>query len=400
MVSSRFISLSALAALLSLVAADVNSTCYSYGVDFVDEESYFINTLSQDPFTCVSTFQGCNPSMAEVLLVEPNGDESFCSQLNTTADNIPELSTCPVLKSQMTSGDWIILVLGNNGDGNPFAWERDLYLDCGPQATVTVIPTVTYSITKTPTITSTITVTNTTTLGPTATVTLPSATKIQTITPKPVKTTTTYSYTKTKKIMSKELLITTKTVTASCTLPPKPSKPDKPCTYRPTLVNPSALATPTGKAHKFHRYSRKVDRAVDVEYARNRMESAKLKRDRKAGSVAPLIQERAPDAPTFTSTAAIPQNATTTMTAAPVTESAFSTTTYTLQLPPVTVLDGMLTSTTTLPAVTMTRRVVVYTTITTTKTLAATFTRTTTTTPSASATACKAFGGHIGAGRI
>jgi hypothetical protein len=66
MFSARFISLSAFAALLSLTTADVDSVCYSYGVDFVDEEHYFINTLSQDPFTCVSTFKGCNPSTAEV----------------------------------------------------------------------------------------------------------------------------------------------------------------------------------------------------------------------------------------------------------------------------------------------------------------------------------------------
>jgi hypothetical protein len=66
MFSTRFLSLSAFAALLSLATADVDSVCYSYGVDFVDEGHYFINTLSQDPFTCVSTFKGCNPSTAEV----------------------------------------------------------------------------------------------------------------------------------------------------------------------------------------------------------------------------------------------------------------------------------------------------------------------------------------------
>jgi hypothetical protein len=47
----------------------------------------------------------------------------------------------------MISGEWIILILGNNGDGNPFAWERDLYLDCGPQATTTITQTATFSIT-------------------------------------------------------------------------------------------------------------------------------------------------------------------------------------------------------------------------------------------------------------
>jgi len=66
MFTTRFFYLSAFAALLSLGTANVDSTCYSYGVDFVDDDSYFINTLSSDPFTCVSTFNGCNPSTAEV----------------------------------------------------------------------------------------------------------------------------------------------------------------------------------------------------------------------------------------------------------------------------------------------------------------------------------------------
>lgn len=121
--SSRFQSVSALAALLSLVVADPNSICFSYGVDFVDEGSYFINSLSSDPFTCVSTFEGCNQDVADVLLVDPSGDEYLCSQV-PTENGPPQLSTCPILKNQMTSGDHIILILGNNDDGNPFAWQR------------------------------------------------------------------------------------------------------------------------------------------------------------------------------------------------------------------------------------------------------------------------------------
>lgn len=73
----------------------------------------------------------------------------------------------------MFSGHWIFLVIGNNGDGDPFAWQRgqsihlyllyhdsnfqtkDLYLDVGPQETVTVTPTVTFSVTSTPIVTVT-----------------------------------------------------------------------------------------------------------------------------------------------------------------------------------------------------------------------------------------------------
>jgi hypothetical protein len=100
-------------------------------VDFLDEEHYFINTLSLESFTVVSTFHGCNTGMADVLLVDiAGGNEFLCSQVPTVPEDTPELSTCPILKSQMTTGDWIIEVLGNNGDGNPFAWERGLFSSC------------------------------------------------------------------------------------------------------------------------------------------------------------------------------------------------------------------------------------------------------------------------------
>ena len=120
---SLFTSLGVFACLFSLVVADPNSICYSFGVDFVDGGSYFINSLSSDPFTCVSTFQGCNQDVADVLLVDPSGDEYLCSQV-PTENGPPQLSTCPILKSQMVSGAHIILILGNNDDGQPFAWQR------------------------------------------------------------------------------------------------------------------------------------------------------------------------------------------------------------------------------------------------------------------------------------
>lgn len=121
---SRLTLLPALAGLLSFAAADPNSICYSFGVDFVDEGHYFINNQSNDTFSCVSTFKGCNQGKADVLFVDPNGDELLCDQILTTPDDTPQLSSCPIKKNQMSSGNYIILVLGNNGDGQPFAWER------------------------------------------------------------------------------------------------------------------------------------------------------------------------------------------------------------------------------------------------------------------------------------
>ncbi|KAF2120805.1 hypothetical protein BDV96DRAFT_683222 [Lophiotrema nucula] len=406
MYSPRLSYLPAFAALLSLGFTDPNSVCYSFGIDFVDEGSYFINSLSNESFTCVSTFQGCNTGedLADVLLVDPNGDEYLCSSIPTTPENTPELSTCPILKNQMSTGDWIILVLGNNDDGNPFAWERDLYLDVGPQATTTFTPTVTLSITTTPTITATTTTTQTilSTVGPLTTFTVPSKTarRTKTVIPKPVTTVVTKTFTRNLYSWKKELVTTTKTVTASCTIPTKHK--DKAATYSPTLIHPAALVTPTGEPSKpkKHRYVRKADRAVDIEYARARVEAAKAKRNLRVRE-AHAVAERAPDAPTSTITAN-PVNATTTATAPAITttESILASTTSTTTLPPATVYSGVFTSTVTLPTPTKTQLKFTYTTAWTTKTIRATWTRTTTVTPKASVTACKNHGGHWGPWRI
>ena len=130
---------------------NADSTCYAYGIDFQNGGDYFINTLSNESFTCVSQFEGCNEGQASIMLVnDDTGDEYECSSVDTMPDNTDRLSTCPILKNQMTSGDWSILALGNNGNGNPFAWERDFSLQCGPQQTTYVTPTVTLTITSTP----------------------------------------------------------------------------------------------------------------------------------------------------------------------------------------------------------------------------------------------------------
>ncbi|KAF2691054.1 hypothetical protein K458DRAFT_355509 [Lentithecium fluviatile CBS 122367] len=407
---SRALGLSAFAALLSSAVStgttnphNPDSICYSYGVDFVDEGHYFINTLSSENFTSVSTFEGCNEDTSEVLFVDPAGDEYLCSQIPTLPDDTPQLSTCPILKSQMAPGDYILLLIGNNDNGQPFAWQRDLYLDCGPQVTSTYTPTITFNITTTPTVTatqtSTQTITSTITNSLTYTVPSKTAKKIKTVTPSPVFATSTKTFTRVKTTWTKDLRIITKTATATCTTS-TPSKPDKPCTYSPTLLHPEALVTPTAAA-KFHRFMKKADRAVDIKYARARIEAAKLKRDQKARDAAAPLEKRAPDAPTLTVTASTPVNFTSTYTAAAVTntESTVVSTTTTFTQPPVTIYSGIFTSTVTAPTPTKTRFSFAYTTSLTTKTIHATWTRTTTITPSASVTACKKRGGHWGSAR-
>jgi hypothetical protein len=129
---SRFSSLMAFAALLCLVVSDPvydsESICYSYGVDFLDEGSYFINSNSTESFSAVSTFKGCNTDVADILLIDPEDVEYICDDVPTTPDETNQLSGCPIRKNQMSSGHWTLLILGDNGayPAQPFAWQRGM----------------------------------------------------------------------------------------------------------------------------------------------------------------------------------------------------------------------------------------------------------------------------------
>ncbi|EMD91797.1 hypothetical protein COCC4DRAFT_47719 [Bipolaris maydis ATCC 48331] len=399
---SRSILLTLAAASIPLVSSEDSTSegiCYSYGVDFVDEGHYFIDSQSTEAFSAVSYFQGCNEDKADVLLVAPEdtpGETEFlCDEILTTPADENKLSTCPIKKNQMNSGHWLLLVLGNNGKGGqPFAWQRDLYLTVGPQVTTTFTPTVTMSVITTPTITQTdiTTSTDTITVGPFSTVTMPSGTakKIKTITPKAVTTTSTKTMTRTKVSTTREFVYTTKTVTPTCTSRPHIGKPDKPCQYSPTKIHPAALVTPT-VIPQARRWAPRADRVADVEWVRARIEAAKQKRE-----AAKKLNRRAPDAPTTTVTFQTPVSTTVTQTAAAITttETVLQSTEVTSTIPPPTVLSGILTRTTTLPTPTKTKVKFSFTTTTTTKTYGATFTRTTTAPPAPSVTECKKQGGH------
>jgi hypothetical protein len=400
----RSFSFVAAAALLPFVKSDPNAICYSYGVDFLDEGHYFIDSRLAEKFSTVSYFQGCNPDFADVLLAEPrdvSSTEYLCDQLFTTPDNQLMTSTCPIQKNQMKSGHWILTVTGNNGDdGQPFAWQRDLYLTVGTPVTTTFTPTVTFSIASTPieTQTTTTVFTNVITTGPFSTVTLPSGVAKDTKTVTPAATTITSSKTMTKTSISstKVFTVTTKTVTATCTTPTLPGRPDKPLVYSPTLIHPAALATPT-TIPKRHRFMRKTDRAVDVEWARALIEAAKQRRAEKAREAASPLERRAPDAPVVTITADVPVNTTTTILApaSTTTETVLVSTTATSTLPAATVFFGLATSTVTLATPTKTQLKLSYATTTKTVTFGATLTKYTTVTPAASVSACKKAGGHF-----
>lgn len=133
------------------------SICYSYGIDFQHGGNYFINSQSSDSFTCVSQFDQCvrNTNATVVLVNDASGDQLQCTSVPTTPDLQSQMSTCPILKSQLATGDWSILILGNNGDGSPFAWERDFYVSVGIPQTTTTTATVTLTHTTTPVTTAT-----------------------------------------------------------------------------------------------------------------------------------------------------------------------------------------------------------------------------------------------------
>lgn len=87
----------------------------------------------------------CEDDYATNILVDPNGDEYECSETPLQPDDTNELSTCPLDKDEMFSGAWSVIIISNNGNGTPIAYERDFNLVVGIPVTTTFIPTVSVS---------------------------------------------------------------------------------------------------------------------------------------------------------------------------------------------------------------------------------------------------------------
>ncbi|KAM3424320.1 hypothetical protein BST61_g11143 [Cercospora zeina] len=371
---------------------DEDSICYSYGIDFQHLGSYFIDSRSTDPFTVVSQFKQCeNNTSAYILLVDNDNDKQYeCTGVPTTPDLTSQMSSCPITKNEMTSGAWSVLVIGNNGDGSPFAWQRDFTLTVGVPVTTTTTSTVTYTQTTTPvtTITTTSTVQTTTSVPNKSTVTLPAATKTITITPKAITTTSTRWLTRTINTWTKTQSKITKTVVPTCTIPARPSHHDPKCHIIPTIIPiPQGLRIAPAK-----------NKRTDDASPRKRIESnaafkARLARSEEAN----LPEKRSPDAPTITKQANSVVNATTTITApiSTISDIQLTSITATITAPPCTIKSGTKTLTTTLPPRTKTVTEIGRTTVTRTRTMAVTWTYTTTVKPTSSATACKRNGGHF-----
>jgi len=138
------------AAALSLSVGSAFAQCESYGIDFVNGGSYFINSADTSPFTAVEEFSGCDDDVANNVLVDPQGNQYQCSDTPLTPDYTPQTINCTsVLESGMQSGDWSLLIISNNGDGDPISYERDFSLDVGAQETATATPTVTVTTIQT-----------------------------------------------------------------------------------------------------------------------------------------------------------------------------------------------------------------------------------------------------------
>jgi hypothetical protein len=130
---------------------NTSSVCTTSGVNYQEGGTYFIDTDSDQSFMIVSTFQGCQNDTADISFVnESTGDQYDCGSVPTVPNGVPQTATCPVLKSQLTSGTYLIITIGNNGGGAPIAFQRQITITAGTQQTITQNPTTT--ITTTPTV--------------------------------------------------------------------------------------------------------------------------------------------------------------------------------------------------------------------------------------------------------
>ncbi|KAF2874550.1 hypothetical protein BDV95DRAFT_617019 [Massariosphaeria phaeospora] len=368
------------------VAQDVAGTCVSYGMDFQNGGSYFQNSLSSEGFSFVTQFDGCNDDVAFNLLIDPNGNQTLCSNTKLKPDDTDMMSTCPITKSQLFSGDWSVLIISNNG-GDSVAYERDFDLSVGPQSTSTVTPTVTATLVSTPLDTTTTTTTDTSTaLLEAKTVTSASVTITQTKTFTPARATTTTTkplltlkFTK----FTVEVSKVTATKTASCQQPHRQHTHDPIARIRPT-VGPLAKL--------FNRHSRREIKDFETE-KHNFVQARAARLSARAPDPQPLIvtNTNVDQWPTVTST-----SIGATLTATITTEVQ---TTVTSTPPPVTVMKGeatapVVTITAARPTKTVTKHGLITTSITT-KTAHIVYTITRTTTPAAVASACKMAGGVL-----
>ncbi|KAL1652237.1 hypothetical protein SLS58_000364 [Diplodia intermedia] len=396
----------------ALADDDLIGGCQSFGMDFQGGGEYFQNSASSDPFTFVQQFEGCQADNSTNILVDPSGDQYTCTNTPMKPDDVDELSTCPLLKQNLTSGAWSLMILSNNGAaGAPIAFERDFLLDVGVQSTVTATPTITAItvIVPTNTVSSTTTVTTTTTLSR-LTTTVPSITlqKTSTITPRPVTSTKTIILnTITIPKFSVSVTKVVKTMTASCHLPSRQPTPDPSNKIWPKMAAAQSIVESAASVAGVAVPTATVAPGAKFRYARNPLIDLEQNREQwlqeravRLGDLSGLAR-RAPDAQPLTvteqDTSKFITVTSTSMTSA-VTSTVLDTATITSTVTPApaTVVQGktyLPPSTITLATPTSTRTYYTVARVTTTKVLPVSVTITTTVSPAASKSACRAHGG-------
>ncbi|KAK3621560.1 hypothetical protein LTR56_022735 [Elasticomyces elasticus] len=324
-------------ALLTFASSALAQTCVSYGDDFQTGGTYFQNSLSSDPFTALQEFEGCTNDTANNVLVDPNGDQSQCSNTPLQPDDTPQLITCADWpKNKLYNGDWSLLIISNNGDADPIAYERDFSLSVGPQQTSTITTTATITNQLTPVVNITQTSTSVfTTTVPSSTTTRQSVSPT-TVTPASSVTRVTKGlFTITQVVQTVQVSSTVKTVPASCVVPKTTRVRDPIAQIVPTILgelNNVAAGVIGGALGDVDRTvngligllsgsaSAKFKRAV----AEGQTPSEELKRafvEERRERLAQGLHKRAPDEPTITVTATNVATSTASQTGATTTQT-------------------------------------------------------------------------------
>ncbi|KAK4164455.1 hypothetical protein QBC43DRAFT_288705 [Cladorrhinum sp. PSN259] len=123
--------------LVSLLVLRVTADCTSYGVDYANGGSYYIDGSSNQYFSFITIFQGCAQESITPVLIGPDNNQYACSVIKTEPAGVQVTSTCGIPFSYMKSGVWKIIVAGNQVSS-----QRTIGLTVGlPQTTwVTVSP--------------------------------------------------------------------------------------------------------------------------------------------------------------------------------------------------------------------------------------------------------------------
>ncbi|KAF4631994.1 hypothetical protein G7Y89_g6135 [Cudoniella acicularis] len=365
--------------LLSLVryaAAD----CNSYGIDYVNGGTYFIDNTQTTNFTFLTDFSGCDNEEITPILVDPNENEYFCSDIPTSPDYTSFLSTCPITQNQMFSGTWYIVI-----EGLTFAYVRTFTLTVGVPTTITETPTVTVGITSTPDAPQRKCLHQQDPQFCHLQLRRACQTRVFTsiVVPTPVFITSTYtiSITITTGISWVEST-STNVLTASCTPPPYPRGADPKLQH--AIYLPHMTITPPWRM-KARTPDMKVHKARDVTFKQARNVH---------------IVRRGPDSATVTvteTTSSATTTSTTVLAVPTVTETSVATTISTITPTPITTCHGvtMITTTKTLSQKTYTRLRLTDTFIFVEKTISQVCTMKSTTTPAVVATSCFYNGGSL-----